>query len=422
MSTDVTRSPSRRARRRAARRRPAGRSPRRPRRGQRGQPLRDPRLQRLRLRRHLRAQVHAGLAHAVRHDRGRLVERPERADLRRDGRRDGADVDVRPRRDDPGPGQHRRLVLPVPPGSGGDGQGPARRSPSRRAVRRRCRTPRAPPATRAASSTGSRRARRPSRSSRTSRCTLASSGAAAATAGAAAPRALAALRTRRAGPLPRPRASRPWRSDHDAARSRRRHRFALLALLHVHWAAGGRTGWRAALPEVGGRPAFVPGRGVTLLVAAAARRLCGAGPRDRRPARDAASRRLARLGIGALAVVLALRAIGDFRLVGLTKTVRGTRFARLDDLLYAPLCLALAAGVGTIALLPRLSAPCRRTRPRSAVASRPWYAAPGSTSPPTRHAQRTSHRRRPLRRSDPRARRATSAPSRRRRRVPAAWS
>lgn len=127
--------------------------------------------------------------------------------------------------------------------------------------------------------------------------------------------------------------------------------FTVLALLHVHWALGGRTGWRGAVPEVGGRPAFVPGTGVTLsvavLLAGCAGLLLAAAGIVVRPV----SGRWIEIALGALAVVLAARALGDFRLVGFTKRVRGTRFARLDDLFYSPLCLLLAAGVAAIAVL-----------------------------------------------------------------------
>ncbi|MBX3325917.1 MAG: DUF3995 domain-containing protein [Nitrospira sp.] len=46
----------------------------------------------------------------------------------------------------------------------------------------------------------------------------------------------------------------------------------------------------------------------------------------------------------ALAVILLLRAIGDFRLVGFWKRIRKTRFARLDTAVSSPLCLVLAIG------------------------------------------------------------------------------
>jgi hypothetical protein len=54
-------------------------------------------------------------------------------------------------------------------------------------------------------------------------------------------------------------------------------------------------------------------------------------------------------GCFGLALLLLLRAIGDFRLVGFFKTVRGSRFAWLDSALYSPLCLALAFGVFLLA-------------------------------------------------------------------------
>jgi hypothetical protein len=127
--------------------------------------------------------------------------------------------------------------------------------------------------------------------------------------------------------------------------------FLVLALLHVHWALGGRSGWRGAIPEVGGRPAFVPGTGVTLLVAALLAGCSGllliASGMVVAPVPEGWTV----LALGALALVLVARAVGDFHLVGFTKHVRGTRFARLDDLVYSPLCLLLAAGVATIAAL-----------------------------------------------------------------------
>jgi hypothetical protein len=51
----------------------------------------------------------------------------------------------------------------------------------------------------------------------------------------------------------------------------------------------------------------------------------------------------------ALALGLLARAIGEFRYVGFFKRVRGSRFARLDTLLYSPLRLLLAVGVAFIA-------------------------------------------------------------------------
>ena len=113
--------------------------------------------------------------------------------------------------------------------------------------------------------------------------------------------------------------------------------FAVLALLHFYWALGGASGNNAAIPEVDGVPAFKPSKAATaavglVLLATATIVLLQV-----------------EVLIGIAAAVLLLRAIGDFRLVGFFKRVRGSRFARLDTQLYSPLCLALGAALAVLA-------------------------------------------------------------------------
>ncbi len=52
---------------------------------------------------------------------------------------------------------------------------------------------------------------------------------------------------------------------------------------------------------------------------------------------------LARVGVWALLVLFLLRAIGEFKFIGLFKRVRNTRFSRLDTWVYSPLCLTVSA-------------------------------------------------------------------------------
>jgi hypothetical protein len=59
---------------------------------------------------------------------------------------------------------------------------------------------------------------------------------------------------------------------------------------------------------------------------------------------------LSRIGVWAMAAIFTVRAIGDFRYVGFFKTVRNTRFAELDTLVYTPLCLLLAIAITIVAL------------------------------------------------------------------------
>jgi hypothetical protein len=125
---------------------------------------------------------------------------------------------------------------------------------------------------------------------------------------------------------------------------------ALLALLHVYWSLGGRRGWDAAIPEAPGAPMFQPGRFgaffVALLLGSAAA-IIGTHARALPlglPVWFSAA------GTWTIAVVFAGRVVGDFRLFGLFKKVRETRFARLDSWLYTPLCALLSAACVAVGL------------------------------------------------------------------------
>ena len=124
---------------------------------------------------------------------------------------------------------------------------------------------------------------------------------------------------------------------------------ATLGLLHLYWALGGRVGKSAAVPEVNGQRAFVPSAVATLAVAAAllfaATVIAVAGGLFRAGAFGGVFRLLA----FGLSVTFIARAVGDFRLVGFFKSVHGTRFARLDTLAFAPMCLVLGVAVFYIA-------------------------------------------------------------------------
>ena len=129
--------------------------------------------------------------------------------------------------------------------------------------------------------------------------------------------------------------------------------FLLLAALHVYWALGGRWGASVAVPEVDGRPAFRPGRGATvsvaLLLALAAAVIAIRSNLVQSPALSVLP---AKLGAWTLFAVFLLRAVGDFKRVGLFKATRDTAFARYDTFLFSPLSLAIALGCLLSALGP----------------------------------------------------------------------
>src|SRR4051812_11433869 len=135
--------------------------------------------------------------------------------------------------------------------------------------------------------------------------------------------------------------------------------FAALSAVHVFWAAGGRWGASAAIPRrvqagLSDRPLFTPRPAGTLAVAvglalAAALVLAQAG-RISLPIGP----RWIKGGTLLLGILFVLRAVGDFRYLGLFKTVRGSEFARFDTMLYVPLCLLLGAGALWLALSRRV--------------------------------------------------------------------
>ena len=119
-----------------------------------------------------------------------------------------------------------------------------------------------------------------------------------------------------------------------------------IAAMHLYWAAGGRTGALAAVPERSGRPAFTP-RPLATITAGLAFALAGGIVLARAslwelPGVSSGLVKVATWGIGA---IFLLRAIGDFRLVGFFKRARGTRFARFDSRLYSPLAFAVGVAV-----------------------------------------------------------------------------
>ena len=124
--------------------------------------------------------------------------------------------------------------------------------------------------------------------------------------------------------------------------------FFALALWHFYMALVPGSGGAAAVPSVEGKRLFTPSRlatvgvGVLLtlfsvLVAATAGMISVGLPRVA----------LSWLSY-ALAAGLLARAIGEFKYVGFFKRVRGTEFARLDTMLYSPLCLLLSVGVALV--------------------------------------------------------------------------
>lgn len=132
----------------------------------------------------------------------------------------------------------------------------------------------------------------------------------------------------------------------------------LIGLLHLYWAAGGRVAFLAVLPEVDDidgasgrrsrRKAFEPGPGATLAVALALLAMASVVAMRAGWLPALLPRGWVDGLLLAIAAMMLLRAIGDFRLVGFTKRLRDSAFARMDTWLYSPLCVALGIALAVL--------------------------------------------------------------------------
>ena len=118
--------------------------------------------------------------------------------------------------------------------------------------------------------------------------------------------------------------------------------FAILGFFHLYWAAGGRFGGGAVIPTSGGERLFNPSPFGTIIIAGAlfAAMLVVLGRLKIWGAFVPGW--IFYSGTWVIALLFLLRSFGDFRYVGFFKSVTDTNFARLDTVLYSPLCLLIA--------------------------------------------------------------------------------
>lgn len=119
--------------------------------------------------------------------------------------------------------------------------------------------------------------------------------------------------------------------------------FFLISMIHFYWVFGGKKGLDGSLPKNStGENLFTPGPWATAIVAIG---LLGFGMYYTTVSGliEIAFLSSWRHIIGwIIPSIFLIRAIGDLQYCGLTKRVRGTKFARLDDRYFTPLCLIIA--------------------------------------------------------------------------------
>ena len=120
-----------------------------------------------------------------------------------------------------------------------------------------------------------------------------------------------------------------------------------LAALHLYWVGGGRHLLDHAVPaRPDGTPTLRPGPLATAAVAVLLLGFAGLVAAAAATAQPWYVTAAVLVGVA----VLAIRAIGDGRHVGFTKSVRSSRFAELDDRWFTPTAALLALAAGTSVL------------------------------------------------------------------------
>lgn len=119
--------------------------------------------------------------------------------------------------------------------------------------------------------------------------------------------------------------------------------FLLLTLLHIYWALGGKWGGHFAVPtDPNDKPLFKPGPFATLIVAGGLLLFSWIDLSAIGWLRPEAVLKYIRWALLGIALIFLVRAVGDFRYVGFTKSKRKTLFAYWDTRFYSPLCLLIS--------------------------------------------------------------------------------
>lgn len=124
--------------------------------------------------------------------------------------------------------------------------------------------------------------------------------------------------------------------------------FLSISALHFYWAFGSLFGKKiksaeSVLPEIDGKPTFIPSTFATFVVAVGLLFFAnissfglveGFGFKHFSP--------VIPYGNLAISIIFLIRAIGDFRMVGFFKKIKGTKFAENDSKYYSPLCVLIS--------------------------------------------------------------------------------
>ena len=120
----------------------------------------------------------------------------------------------------------------------------------------------------------------------------------------------------------------------------------VVACLHFYWAFGGQYGLLSAGPSLEGGKDFIPSRILIFIVAVLLLALAVLAIQLVAPIAPL-QKYIDHIGY-VVSAVFVIRAIGDFKYVGLFKKVYNSRFATLDTKYFSPLVLFLGIAYGVL--------------------------------------------------------------------------
>ncbi|MED1269368.1 DUF3995 domain-containing protein [Bacillus mycoides] len=116
----------------------------------------------------------------------------------------------------------------------------------------------------------------------------------------------------------------------------------LVSFLHVYWAFGGKWATNSVIPTRAGEKAFTPGTGMTLFIALLLSMAAMILLQQANIVHSALPNVFVQMGSWVCMVVFFIRVIGEFHYFGIFKRKKDTQFARMDTVLYVPLCAFLS--------------------------------------------------------------------------------
>ncbi|MDF9664575.1 MULTISPECIES: DUF3995 domain-containing protein [Bacillus] len=116
----------------------------------------------------------------------------------------------------------------------------------------------------------------------------------------------------------------------------------LVSFLHVYWAFGGTWATNSVIPTRSGEKAFIPGVGMTLFIALLLSMAAMILLQQTNVVHFVFPNSIVQLGSWICMIGFFIRVIGEFHYFGIFKRKKDTRFAKMDTVLYIPLCAFLS--------------------------------------------------------------------------------